>query len=122
MRPLERYDVDTIFGIPGVHTRELQLGLCGTKIRHVTSRDEQDTCFMADGYASTNDSTGQADQESDLPFLRLCDAAFLVVGRRAIRPVWTDPGMLALSVAGISARLVHTAALDVSADVGERVV
>ncbi|MCZ6668906.1 MAG: thiamine pyrophosphate-binding protein, partial [Gammaproteobacteria bacterium] len=33
---LENYGVDTIFGIPGVHTVELYRGLENTAIRHVT--------------------------------------------------------------------------------------
>ena len=32
---LERYGVDTVFGIPGVHTLELYRGLADSKIRHV---------------------------------------------------------------------------------------
>ncbi len=47
---LENYGVDTIFGIPGVHTVELYLGLEKTSIRHVTPRHEQGAGFMADGY------------------------------------------------------------------------
>jgi hypothetical protein len=45
--------VDTVFGIPGVHTIELYRGLsaAGDKIRHVTPRHEQGAGFMADGYA-----------------------------------------------------------------------
>lgn len=48
---LERYGIDTIFGIPGVHTVELYRGLADTGIRHVTPRHEQGAGFMADGYA-----------------------------------------------------------------------
>ncbi len=47
--------VDTIFGIPGVHTVELYRGLQGF-IRHVTPRHEQGAGFMADGYACALDS------------------------------------------------------------------
>ncbi|WP_128514963.1 5-guanidino-2-oxopentanoate decarboxylase [Tabrizicola thermarum] len=45
--------IDTVFGIPGVHTIELYRGLAaaGGKIRHVTPRHEQGAGFMADGYA-----------------------------------------------------------------------
>jgi acetolactate synthase-1/2/3 large subunit len=53
---LENYRVDTIFGIPGVHTVELYRGLENTSIRHVTPRHEQGAGFMADGYAR---STGK---------------------------------------------------------------
>jgi len=48
---LERYGVDLVFGIPGVHTAELYRGLAGSRIRHVTPRHEQGAGFMADGYA-----------------------------------------------------------------------
>ncbi|MCZ6881472.1 MAG: 5-guanidino-2-oxopentanoate decarboxylase [Gammaproteobacteria bacterium] len=53
---LENYGVDTIFGIPGVHTVELYRGLENTAIRHVTPRHEQGAGFMADGY---NRATGK---------------------------------------------------------------
>ena len=48
---LENYGIDTVFGIPGVHTVELYRGLPNTKIRHITPRHEQGAGFMADGYA-----------------------------------------------------------------------
>jgi thiamine pyrophosphate-dependent acetolactate synthase large subunit-like protein len=48
---LEAYGVDTVFGIPGVHTLELYKGLAGSNIRHVLPRHEQGAGFMADGYA-----------------------------------------------------------------------
>jgi len=51
---LENYGVDTIFGIPGVHTVELYRGLDNTSIRHVTPRHEQGAGFMADGYARSS--------------------------------------------------------------------
>lgn len=47
---LEYYGVDTVFGIPGVHTVELYRGLPNTNIRHITPRHEQGAGFMADGY------------------------------------------------------------------------
>ena len=53
---LENYGIDTIFGIPGVHTVELYRGLENTAIRHVTPRHEQGAGFMADGY---NRATGK---------------------------------------------------------------
>ena len=55
---LESYGVDTIFGIPGVHTVELYRGLPRTKIRHVTPRHEQGAGFMADGYARATGKPG----------------------------------------------------------------
>ncbi|MCT7654710.1 hypothetical protein MBH78_07815 [Oceanimonas sp. NS1] len=37
----DTYGVDTLFGIPGVHTIELYRGLEGSGLRHVTPRHEQ---------------------------------------------------------------------------------
>jgi thiamine pyrophosphate-dependent acetolactate synthase large subunit-like protein len=51
VRLLEQYDVDTVFGIPGVHTLEIYRGLAASEIRHVSPRHEQGAAFMADGYA-----------------------------------------------------------------------
>src|SRR6202012_4977925 len=48
---LEAFEVDTVFGIPGVHTVELYRGLPATRIRHITPRHEQGAGFAADGYA-----------------------------------------------------------------------
>ncbi|MCW8845517.1 MAG: 5-guanidino-2-oxopentanoate decarboxylase [Gammaproteobacteria bacterium] len=55
---LEAYGVDTVFGIPGVHTVELYRGLPDTRIRHVTPRHEQGAGFMADGYARVTGKPG----------------------------------------------------------------
>ncbi|GLH48758.1 5-guanidino-2-oxopentanoate decarboxylase [Pseudomonas lactis] len=55
---LERYGVDHVFGIPGVHTVELYRGLARSSIRHVTPRHEQGAGFMADGYARTRGKPG----------------------------------------------------------------
>ena len=44
-------DIDTVFGIPGVHTLELYRGLAEWPIRHVLMRHEQGAGFAADGYA-----------------------------------------------------------------------
>lgn len=52
--------VDTVFGIPGVHTIELYRGLAGSSIRHVTPRHEQAAGFMADGYARVTGRPGVA--------------------------------------------------------------
>jgi len=51
VQTLAAYGVDTVFGIPGVHTIELYRGLAASPIRHVTPRHEQGAGFMADGYA-----------------------------------------------------------------------
>jgi acetolactate synthase-1/2/3 large subunit len=55
---LEAYGVDTVFGIPGVHTVELYRGLAGSSIRHITPRHEQGAGFMADGYARVTGRPG----------------------------------------------------------------
>ena len=44
-------DIDTVFGIPGVHTLELYRGLAAAKLRHVLVRHEQGAGFAADGFA-----------------------------------------------------------------------
>jgi 5-guanidino-2-oxopentanoate decarboxylase len=44
-------DIDTVFGIPGVHNLELYRGLTTTRIRHVLVRHEQGAGFAADGFA-----------------------------------------------------------------------
>ena len=51
-------DVDTVFGIPGVHTVELYRGLNSAGLRHVTPRHEQGAGFMADGYARVSGKPG----------------------------------------------------------------
>ena len=56
---LEAHGVDTVFGIPGVHTVELYRGLARSKIRHVTPRHEQGAGFMADGYARVSRQAGR---------------------------------------------------------------
>jgi acetolactate synthase-1/2/3 large subunit len=55
---LEAYGVDTVFGIPGVHTIELYRDLAAGRIRHVTPRHEQGAGFMADGYARVSGRPG----------------------------------------------------------------
>lgn len=55
---LERYGVERVFGIPGVHTVELYRGLARSPIEHVTPRHEQGAGFMADGYARTSGKPG----------------------------------------------------------------
>jgi acetolactate synthase-1/2/3 large subunit len=58
VRLLEAYGVDTVFGIPGVHTVELYRGLPATDIQHITPRHEQGAGFMADGYARASGRPG----------------------------------------------------------------
>ena len=48
---LAKNDVDTVFGIPGVHNLELYRGLNSANIRHVLVRHEQGAGFAADGFA-----------------------------------------------------------------------
>lgn len=55
---LEAYQVDTVFGIPGVHTVELYRGLAKSSIRHISPRHEQGAGFMADGYARVSGKPG----------------------------------------------------------------
>jgi len=57
---LEAHGVDTVFGIPGVHTVELYRGLARSRIRHITPRHEQGAGFMADGYARASGRPGVA--------------------------------------------------------------
>ena len=58
IRLLKRYDVDTVFGIPGFHTLELYRGLANSGIRHILTRNEQGAGFMADGYARSSGRPG----------------------------------------------------------------
>lgn len=60
MRLLARYGVDTVFGIPGVHTLDFCRGLARGRIRHVQARNEQGAGFMADGYARLSGRPGVA--------------------------------------------------------------
>ena len=57
---LEAYGIDTVFGIPGVHTVEMYRGLAASSIHHVTARHEQGAGFMADGYARISGRPGVA--------------------------------------------------------------
>ena len=60
MRLLASYGVDTIFGIPGVHTLDFFRGFADLNIRHVQARNEQGAGFMADGYARASGRPGVA--------------------------------------------------------------
>jgi acetolactate synthase-1/2/3 large subunit len=60
VRALESAEVDTVFGIPGVHTLALYDALLGSGIRHMLARHEQGIGFMADGYARATGKTGVA--------------------------------------------------------------
>lgn len=58
VRLLSEYEVDTVFGIPGVHNVELYRSLEATGIRHILARHEQGAGFMADGYARVTRKPG----------------------------------------------------------------
>lgn len=58
MKLLNAYGVDTVFGMPGVHTLEAYRGLDGAGIRHIGVRHEQGAGFMADGYARVSGKPG----------------------------------------------------------------
>lgn len=60
VRALEAAGVDTVFGIPGVHTLALYDAMLKSGIRHVLARHEQGIGFMADGYARATGKTGVA--------------------------------------------------------------
>src|SRR5215203_1998798 len=57
---LEAHGVETVFGIPGVHTLALYDALRSSSIRHVLARHEQGAGFMADGYARASGRPGVA--------------------------------------------------------------
>jgi len=58
MHLLRAYGVDTVFGMPGVHTLEAYRGIEDAGIRHVGVRHEQGAGFMADGYARVSGRPG----------------------------------------------------------------
>jgi 5-guanidino-2-oxopentanoate decarboxylase len=58
IRLLMDYDVDTVFGIPGVHTLDLYRGIANSNVRHVQAKNEQGAGFMADGYARVSGKPG----------------------------------------------------------------
>jgi thiamine pyrophosphate-dependent acetolactate synthase large subunit-like protein len=55
---LEQHGVDTVFGIPGVHTLDFYRGLGRSKMRHIGIRHEQGAGYMADGYARASGRPG----------------------------------------------------------------
>ena len=65
IRLLARYGVDTVFGIPGVHTLDFCRGLGTSEVQqgevtHVQTRNEQGAGFMAEGYARATGKPGVA--------------------------------------------------------------
>ncbi|MCY4607299.1 MAG: 5-guanidino-2-oxopentanoate decarboxylase [bacterium] len=55
---LRAYGVDTVFGMPGVHTLDFYRALPEAGIRHIGVRHEQGAGFMADGYARISGRPG----------------------------------------------------------------
>lgn len=56
---LRRFQVDTLFGIPGVHTLPLYDAIrAEAGLRHVLARHEQGAGFMAEGYARASGKPG----------------------------------------------------------------
>lgn len=61
IRLLAGYGVDTVFGIPGVHTLDFFRGFgTGAAVRHIQTRHEQGAGLMADGYARATGRPGVA--------------------------------------------------------------
>ncbi|MEX2425523.1 MAG: thiamine pyrophosphate-binding protein, partial [Thermomicrobiaceae bacterium] len=60
VKSLEANGVDTVFGIPGVHTLEIYDALVDSSITHILARHEQGAGFMADGYARATGKPGVA--------------------------------------------------------------
>ena len=50
--------VDTVFGVPGVHTVEMYRGMPGSGLTHHTPRHEQGAGFMAATYGRLTGKTG----------------------------------------------------------------
>lgn len=57
---LEAHGVETVFGVPGVHTLALYDALHHSSITHILARHEQGAGFMADGYARASGRPGVA--------------------------------------------------------------
>lgn len=57
---LEKLDVETVFGIPGVHNLKIYDALTKSKIHHITTRNESGAGFMADGYGRKTGKPGTA--------------------------------------------------------------
>ncbi len=55
---LAQHGVQTVFGIPGVHTLEAYRGLADSSVRHVLCRHEQGAGFAADGWGRTSAAPG----------------------------------------------------------------
>jgi len=125
---LAELGVETVFGMPGVHSLEFYRTLADAGIAHISVRHEQGAGFMADGYARasgrpgvalvisgpgvTNAATalGQAHSDS-VPVLLLTPAVALEdlgLGAGALHEIVDQRGLTA-PVAGLSA-VAHTPA------------
>jgi 5-guanidino-2-oxopentanoate decarboxylase len=124
---LAKNDIDTVFGIPGVHNLELYRGLTASNLHHVLVRHEQGAGFAADGFARlsgrpaaafvisgpglTNIMTAVAQAYSDSVPLLVVAAAPV---RASFRKQWGvlhelyDQAALAAGVFGV-ARSAHSA-------------
>jgi 5-guanidino-2-oxopentanoate decarboxylase len=58
IQALVDHGVDTVFGIPGVHTVHIYDALMDSPIRHILTRHEQGAGFMADGFARASGRPG----------------------------------------------------------------
>jgi 5-guanidino-2-oxopentanoate decarboxylase len=58
LHQLRSFGVDTVFGIPGVHTIEFYREIESAGVRHIGVRHEQGAGFMADGYARVSGQPG----------------------------------------------------------------
>ncbi len=58
LHQLSAFGVDTVFGIPGVHTLEFYREIESAGVRHIGVRHEQGAGFMADGYARISGQPG----------------------------------------------------------------
>lgn len=120
-------DIETVFGIPGVHNLELYRGLASANLHHVLMRHEQGAGFAADGYARlsgraaaafvisgpglTNILTAAAQAYSDsVPLLVIASAPVRASQgkQRGVLHELKDQTGLAAQVFGI-ARAAHTA-------------
>ncbi len=68
-------DIDTVFGIPGVHNLELYRGLANSGVRHVLVRHEQGAGFAADGFARASGRAAAAFTISGPGFTNILTAA-----------------------------------------------
>ena len=57
---LEAEGVEVVFGVPGIHLMHALDALHGSSIRFITTRHEQATTYMADGYSRVTGRPGVA--------------------------------------------------------------